>query len=260
MTSASPARPARIARVAIFVGIVWAVASSFVAFDLAALAGFGLLLNTGSGRALALSATVRDSTTCVASTPAGQPVPQARDADATAWVLGVMAGIQSLTARWETDGAAAGDVQPSQWRLLARDRSARAGRNVEELAAELQVPPPRRFTGGLRADANSAYVTAVESDAAGTARAIATRYSASACHFYKMGAYWGYASEVRIMLPGERSIFAPEIAHHARQAGLPESLWAPAIAASPGNATTAELAAQGQQITQAITGYLADRR
>jgi hypothetical protein len=251
---------ARVKQTAAFVAIVWALAASFVAFDLGALGGLGMLLDTRGGRAIALSNTVRNSQTCVAETGATARDDGARmsDAAATAWMLGVMAGMHALTSRWE-DNSTTPDQRP-QWRVLANERSARAARNVETLAARLQVPQPARFTAHERADANTAFMVAVETDAEGTARGIAGKYSAPACHLYKLGAYWGYASEVRIMLPGERSIFALEIEHHARQAGLPEALWAPALPATSPSATTEELATQTYQLTEAITRHLTNAR
>lgn len=252
---------ARVKRTAAFIAIVWALAASFVAFDLAALGGLGMLLDTRGGRAVALSNTVRNSKTCIAETGATSRDGAAptSDAPATAWVLGLMAGMYAVTSRWE-DNSTTGQDQRPQWRVLAKARSARAARNVEKLAAHLQVPQPGRFTSQERADAIPAFMAAVEADAEGTARGIAGKYSETACHLYKLGAYWGYASEVRIALPGERSIFGLEIEHHARRAGLPEELWAPALAATPPSATTEDLAAQTHQLTEAITRHLMNAR
>lgn len=248
----------RIKRVAAFVAIVWAVAASFIAFDLAALAGFGFVLDTRAGRSLALSDTVRNSTTCVAPVDGANRAGAMLRGDAAvrAWVLGVMVGTHAMTSRWEHAGGAVSDDSLPRWRVLARERAAQTARNIEQLATELSVPKPGRFTEQERADANTAYVALVEADAQGTARAIAAAFSESACHLYKLGAYWGYAAEVRIALPVERSIFAVEIEHHARLAGLPEDLWAPALGATRSNASAEQLAAEMQQQSLAVTTFL----
>jgi hypothetical protein len=262
MTSAAGNLSTRIKQVLAFIAIVWAVAASFVAFELAALTGFGLLLETRWGRALALSETVRTSTTCLATSSATTPrdPSELREAAVNAWTLGVIAGMHAMISRWDGDSSGPVDAQPARWRVLARERSARAARSIEQLAGEMQVPKPGRFTAQQRADANTAYMNAVEADADGTARAIAGKYSETACHLYKLGAYWGYASEVRVALPGERSVFGVEIEHHARRAGLPSELWVPAITATASNATTQELAAETQQLTLAINKYLMNAR
>lgn len=257
MPSSPNALPARIKRVAVFVGIVWAVALSFVALELVALAGFGLVLQTDAGRRRAVPQAVRESQTCTPNSPAGPSASdRADDGKAVSWVLGVTAGIRAQNARWGTYGTGAPAEAPPPWLLIARDRLAQAEAAVGELAAQLQLPPPPAFTEGERADAHHAYMILVESDAAGTARAIATRYSAAACHLFKMGAYWGFASEVRMLLPGQTAPFAPEIEHHAREANLPAGLWAPAIVPPPAGATTAEIAAEIQRVTQGVTEHL----
>ena len=247
----------RIQRVAAFVAIVWGLAASFIAFEVLALAGFDLLLGTTRGRALALSDTVRDSQTCtVPPGTASAPRPAELNAEATAWVLGLMSGTHAMVSRWvSVDGSGPDDGTP-QWRAIAKERATRAGRTAEQLAGELQVPVPAAFTGQERGDANTRYMEFVEADTAGTGRAIAARYSPTACHLYKLGAYWGYAAEVRVALPGERSIFALEIEHHARAAGLPEALWAPVLPATPSDATTEQLAAEAQRLGVAVTQHL----
>jgi hypothetical protein len=248
----------RIQRVAAFVAIVWGLAASFIAFEVLALAGFDLLLGTSQGRAFALSDTVRNAQTCTAP-PGAASAPRpagVTNAEATAWVLGLMSGTHAMVSRWVgVDGSGPDDGSP-QWRAFARERATTAGRTAEQLAGELQVPVPATFTGQERGDANTRYMEFVEADTAGTGRAIAAQYSPTACHLYKLGAYWGYAAEVRVALPGERSIFALEIEHHAREAGLPEALWAPVLPATPSNATTAELAAETQRLGVAVTQHL----
>ncbi len=175
MTSPSPTAFTRLKRVAAFVAIVWVLAASFVVFDLAALAGFDLALGTGAGRALGLSGDVRNSTAC--TVPAGAHPDPARvnGAAATAWVLGLMSGTHAFVSRWDDDGNGGGEPSTPQWRTIARERSAQAARNVEQLAAELQVTKPGPFEARNRVDANIAYVTAVEKNDNETARTIAAQ-------------------------------------------------------------------------------------
>jgi hypothetical protein len=242
-------------RAATFVAIVWAIAASFVVFDLVALGGFGLLLDTSAGRELALSDTVRNSRSCL---PLGPPTaPAVSNADASAWVLGLMAGTHALTSRWVPDvSSGTPGAQRPQWQVLAEQRATQAAANVEKLAADLKVPKPAAFHGGKRGNANTAYMIMVEEDPTETARRIAENYGEANCHLYKLGAYWGYAAEVRIALPGERSIFGLEIEYHARKARLPEELWAPALRATASDATTDELVRETGAMTLAVTQHL----
>ena len=260
MTSSPPTALNRLKRIATFVAIVWALAASFVAFDLAALAGFDLLLGTGAGRSLSLSADVRDSTACTV-TAGAQPDP-ARVADAAvmAWALGVTAGTHAFVSRWDDDSSDGADASTPQWRTIARERSALAARHVEELAGGLKVSSPGPFEARNRVDANSAYITAVEKNDNATAGSIAELYGEPVCHLYKLGAYWGFASELRVAVPGQRSAFGIEIEYHAQKAGVPERLWTPALAATPSNATTQQLVTETGELTRAITEYLTNAR
>jgi hypothetical protein len=226
-------------RVAAFVGIVWAVAASFVAFELASLFGFDLLLATGMGRTLALPSAVRDSTACRvnASEHKGSRAERPGDnVDAAAWLLGVKVGMHAHAA--------------------VRQNTIEIAREIEQLAAFLQAPRPGPFGGATRADANTAFMLSVEADPDGTARSIAASHAETSCHFYKMGAYWGYAMMVRMALAGERSVFDLEIDYHARKTRLPAEIWEPLIERTRSNATREELVAETMQLTDAVTNHL----
>ncbi len=135
MPSSPNALPARIKRVAVFVGIVWAVALSFVALELVALAGFGLVLQTDAGRRRAVPQAVSESQTCTPNSPAGQSaLANSDDGKAVSWVLGVTAGIRAQNARWGTYGTGAPAEAPPRWLLIARDRLAQAEAAVGEMS------------------------------------------------------------------------------------------------------------------------------
>jgi hypothetical protein len=260
MTSAASPRASRLTRALAFVAIVWALAGSFVAFELAALGLFGLVLDTAPGRGLAISSTVRDATTCLPPPAAsGAAASRAGAGGAQAWTLGVTSGTYAMTSRWEAGAQPSAEPVP-EWQAIARRRAAEAARVVREVAAELDVPVPPRFTAQDRADAFPAYTAFVEEDAAGTARRLAAAYSETTCHLFKLGAYWGYALEVRAMLPGERAAFAIEMEFHGRRAGVPDALWTPMIEGSGADTTVAERVAEIEAITGAVTGYLTAAR
>jgi hypothetical protein len=122
---------------------------------------------------------------------------------------------------------------------------------MQQFATALQVPGPGDFTARDRSDANGLFTSWLEADESGTARALAARYTSDACHLFKLGAYWGYAMEIRLMLPDERTAFAPEIRYYAEKAGVPPSLWQSAFAPR-----TEPDAAEVQQLTQALTQHL----
>lgn len=260
MTTSATSSFTRLKRVAVFVAIVWALAASFVAFDLAALASFDLVLGTSAGRTLGMSADVRDSTSCTVPADAHPDPARVDDAAATAWVLGLMAGTRAFVSRWDDDRTVGADGQPPRWLTIAHDRSAQAARNVTQLAADLRVPPSAPFEASGRVDANTAYVTAVERNDDETARSIAALYGESVCHLYKLGEYWGFASELRVAIPGQRSAYSIEIEHHARKADVPDRLWTPVLAATPSNATTEALAADTNALSMAITEHLTRTR
>jgi hypothetical protein len=253
MASRSSSRLSGIKRVAIFVAIVWGVAASFIIFELLSLAGFTLLLGTNTARNLAVSDTVRESTTCSSARDDATDRTR-RDAQAAtyAWLLGVTTGTHSRTWRPAPESSAA-DETPQQRRFNAflAERSAQAARNMEQFATALQVPRPGNFSAHERSDAASLFTSWVEVDESGTARALAARYAPDVCHLFKLGAYWGYAMEIRLAMPNERTVFAPEIGFHAEKAGVPGSLWQPAFAPR-----SEPDPAEVQQLTQALTQHL----
>lgn len=252
----------RLKRAAAFTAIVWAVAASFVAFDILALAGFDRMLETSLMRGLALPAAVRNSTTCTQPAAAVDRAlgHQANDTSASIWLLGVTAGVHARNSPWAVAGSTRGDGERSAERRPAHDRSAQAARAVDELATRLRVPIPVPVRPQGSVDPNTAFTFSVESDPDGTARGIAENYTEAACHLYKAGAYWGYAMEVRMALPGTLSGFGSEIEYHARRANLPEELWSPALAVTPSNARREDLVEEARGLTEGITQHLTTGR
>ena len=128
---------------------------------------------------------------------------------------------------------------------------------VETLAHMLSVPPPQPFVPRQIANANTEFIAFVESSA--TSRALTSAHSPEACHLFKLGALWGYASMVRPSLPGERAIFAAEIRHHARGM-LPEELWQPMIEGTKASASREEISRADAALTEGLTKYLGGQR
>ncbi len=229
-------------RVLLFVAIVWLVAGSFVAIDIATLGGMDLLLSKPElAGDLALSNAARDSKTCTVeagASGAGSHTPA--EVRVTAWLMGLNIG---------RDGIA------RQSASVDRSTLAEVMKDVETLASTLGVPPPQPFVPRQLADANTEFIKFVESDSNETARTLARKHSPEACHLFKLGAFWGYANLVRPFLPGERPIFAAEIRHHARGM-LPEELWQPMIDGTKASARGEEISRADAALTAGLTKYL----
>lgn len=237
----------RARRVFAFVAIVWLVAGSFIAFELifVHLTGLAILNPTFSGD-LALSAATRESKTCVVG-PADRShgASPASGVQLGAWLMGLKLGRDALARQY-----ASVDRQ-----LLTQGQD-----DVAKLSQMLGVPQPSVFIPKHFADANTEFVRFVEADANETALALAVQHSPQACHLYKLGAFWGYASLVRPSLAGERSVFAAEIWHYAQHAALPAPLWQPMIERTPRNATESEIASATGTLTQAVARHLETAR
>lgn len=233
----------RAGRVLLFVAIVWSVAGSFIAFEIAALGGMGFLLSKPEFAGnLALSNAARDSKTCTVEagangTGGGHTPAEVR---VTAWLMGLNIG---------RDGIA------RQSASVDRNTLAEVMKDVETLANTLGVPAPQSFVPRQLADANTEFIRFVETDSNETAKALAHRHSAEACHLFKLGAFWGYATLVRPFLPGERPIFAPEIRHHARGM-LPPELWQPMTEGTKASANAGEISRTDAAVTESLTKYL----
>ena len=120
----------RLKHAALFVAIVWALAASFVAFELLSLSATDVMLaNPEAIGDLALSQATQQSTACKVGPgeAAGQAGPLAApEAKADAWMLGVHFG---------------SDTQSG---VPSRDRTnAQSVSEVERLAGRLAVPTPR---------------------------------------------------------------------------------------------------------------------
>lgn len=239
--------PRRLKRAALFVAIVWALAGSFVAFDLLSQsAADAMLANPEALGDLALSQATRQSTACNVGPgeAAGQAGPlTAPDARAEAWMLGVHFGSDTQSGVPSRDSATAQSVS-----------------EVERLAGRLGVPAPSSFSARRIADAHAEFVSHVEADAAGTAHRLAVRYSPEACELYKLGAFWGYAMWIRVALPGKRTALAVPIDYHGRQAGVPEPLTRAMITPASARGSRADRAAEAIALTEAVTKHLAGAR
>lgn len=237
----------RLGRVLLFVAIVWSVAGSFIAIEIAALGGMDVLMSKPAlSGGLVLSNATRDSKTC-SPAPGERAVPvetNPAEVRVAAWVLGLKIGRDALARQYAS-------VDPNTL--------AQALKDVETLANMLSVPPPQAFVPRQVANANSEFVAFVESNSNETARSLALEHSSEACHLFKLGVLWGYASLVRPSLPGERSIFAAEIRYHAQDA-LPDRLWQPMTERTPSNASGQEIFRADAALTEGLTQYLGSQR
>ena len=244
----------RLKRAGAFIAIVWAVAASFVAFELAVLFGVDLALaNPGATGSLMLPNAISQSTSCSVESGQGSAASAVAEARAAAWLLGLKVGNRAQVGQWLSNPAGSrAQAQHDAFREFLRGTDAEAA----QLATYLGVPPPDVFVPRNLAEANIEFVTSVEADATRTARMIAAAHAVDACYLYKLGAYWGYAMMVRMALPGERSVYAIEIEYYARRARLPEELWLPVIDQMPTDATSKEVEADMTQRMDALTDYL----
>ncbi len=247
------ARPGRLKRAAAFVGIVWLVAGSFVAFEVVAMHGLDLALAWPAvfGR-IVLSEATQKSTACTVQPdehPAGPPREVGPDtARYGAWRLGLLMGQEAQIRHWY--------AQIRQRSAIDPGALAESAQSIKQLADLLGVPFPGAFTTRQVAAANVEFLAFVEGDSLGTAHQMAVRYSPDACQLYKLGALWGYSAPVRAHTAGHRAVFGVEINHYARRLGLPEALWRPMVKPTPRNATTEAIAIHTTQLTEGVTKHL----
>ena len=230
-------------RVLLFIVIVWSVAGSFVAIEIATLGGMGWLMSRPElAGNLVLSNAARDSKTCAVeggASDAGSHTPA--EVRVTAWLMGLNIG---------RDGIA------RQSASVDRNTLAEVMKDVETLASTLGVPAPQPFVPRQLADANTEFIKFVESDSNKTAQALAHRHSPEACHLLKLGAFWGYANLVRPFVPGERAIFAAELRYHAVRAKLDSSLWQSMTEGTQTSASREEIFRADAAVTEKLTKYL----
>lgn len=231
----------RLKRAAAFVAIVWGVALSFVAFEVAILRGMDLALtHPDVFGSLLLRRDVSESTSCDAG-PADPATPGRRGARADAFTLGVGLGREAVFRQWARSNPAA--VDP----LAA---------HVQQAAESLGVPAPGSFVPQRLANANTEFVAWLEADRHATAQRLAALHSPQACHAYKLGAVWGYSEVVRMALPGRPAVFRVEIRHYARQIPVPEALWRPMLEPSAAPAGSAELEAEMAAVSAQLVAFL----
>jgi hypothetical protein len=234
----------RLKHASLFVAIVWALAGSFVAFDLLFLSATDAALAKPEALGdLALPEATQQSTACKVGQDeaTGQSGPlAAADAKADAWMLGVRFGSDTQSGAPSRDPTNAQSVS-----------------EVERLAARLAVPVPGAFSARQIANAHTEFVTHVEADASGTAHRLAVRYSPEACQLYKLGAFWGYTMWIRVGVPGKRTAMAIPINYYGRQAGLPEPLTRAMVTPASADTSRADRAAEAIALTEAVTKHLA---
>ena len=234
----------RLRNAALFVAIVWALAASFVAFDLLSLSiADAIVANPEQAGDAALSEATRQSTACKVGPEeaAGQAGPlDAPAARADAWMLGVHFGSDTQSGKPSGDRATPQFVS-----------------EVERLAERLAVPAPRPFKARQIANAHDEFVSHVEADTGGTAHKLAVRYSPEACEVYKLGAFWGYTMWIRVSLPGRRSAMAIPINYYGRQVGLPEPLRKAMVTPASADGSRADRAAEAIALTDAVMKHLA---
>ena len=221
--------------------LVWGVAATFVGLNVVGTRVMGFLLGNPSlvGNLL-ISEETRESKTCVVDSGSGSRSPSP-EVLVGAWVLGLASGRDALARQHAS-------VNPE---TLAQNIA-----EVAPIAEGLGVPPSATFVPKHLADANREFIIFVEIDRSGTARRLALRHGAQPCHLYKLGGFWGYASLVRPMVPGERALFAAEIEHHAKLASLPREVWQPLVEATPSGGSYREIAEDAMVRTQRVTGRL----
>lgn len=244
--NATPALAPRLTRVVAFVAIVWAVAGTFIALDVVARRGLDVAIGHPElfGEVM-LSPAVSRSTIC-SPAPAMEahhrpPALQPSDLRTGAWTLGLAVGRDAILRQFSV-------TDPDARRALS------AG--IERAAGRLAVPAPEAFVPRNLATGNLEFIAFVESDTRNTARTLARQYSSQACELYKLGAVWGYSELVRLETPGHRAIFAVEIRHYARRAGLPDDLWRPMHEPTRAAATREELEASTAALTETVTRHL----
>jgi hypothetical protein len=236
----------KVKRAAAFVAIVWSLAASFVAFEVASVESVDLARSyPGLVGDLMVSGAVMRSTNCTVASgeapPAGATGISERQARGGAWSLGLRVG-------WEAQARQSATVQPA---TLAELRG-----GIETFAMLLGIPAPRPFEPVNVAMSNTEFVAAVERDPEGTAHALALRYSPDTCRHYKLGALWGATAIARAYVAGEIPAHAADIAYYARQIGLPDSLWRPMTGRTAAAASSPALSQESQALTDAMTQYL----
>jgi hypothetical protein len=249
--AATPARPfvSRLRNVLAFVLIVWAVATTFIVFEMVSLSSTDLAVSYPAVfGGITLSRAVTESTSCVvAASDTRELSPltlSAADGRTGAWILGLDLGRDAVFRQY---------AEPNSPFLAELEAGS------SQLAERLGVPAPAAFRSEQLANANTEFVAFVEQDAGGTAHRFAENVSPQACELFKLGALWGYSEMVRPSLPGERAVFAMEIRYHALRADVPEPLWNPMLQRIPADSKADDVIAQMTTLTQGVTTYLGGR-
>jgi hypothetical protein len=227
-----------------FVAIVWGVAASYVAFEVAALRAMNLALAyPGLFGGVVLPKVVSESTSCEATPSEGRGERTTSAGRAGAFALGVSVGHEAVFRQWARSNPAL--IEPLD-------------AEVQKTAASLGVASPGSFVPQRLAEANQEFIGWIEADDRSTARQLAGRYGPEACHAYKLGAAWGYSEVVRMALPSYRAVFGVEIRYYARQIPIPDELVAPMLEPSSFPAGSAELESEMDVTRGRILAFLGD--
>ena len=200
----------RLKRVAAFVGIVWAVAASFIAFELASLAGFNLLLATGAGRALALPNAVRASTACTVSPSEHSGSLAQRPGDnvgAAAWLLGVKVGMHAQMSQWLVDQSPRTGVPAAQWATVCGRTHSRPNTRFSSSRHFCRCRNRHRSsrrTARTRTPPSSSRSKRIPMNRSPHC----DHLRRAAVSLIQGGGILGYAMMVRMALPGEGSVFS----------------------------------------------------
>lgn len=235
----------RVRRALAFVAIVWAVAGSYMAFEVASSEATGLMRSHPEAVGdLLLSRATTQSTTCVVAT--GEKASgavrgvSAAEARAASWLLGISLGRDAVVRQ----------LSGSDPRVLEAGVA-----QMSRFAEVLGVPAPVFFVPRRWANAHREFSQFVEADGTETAHQLAVGYAPEDCELYKLGAFWAYSAAVRVVLPDRQLTHDAEIRHHARKAALPESLWRPLVD-PPAAAEGKGRASQDEAVTARITKHL----
>jgi hypothetical protein len=233
----------RLKHAVMFAVTVWALAASFVAFELLGFAFTRVMVaNPEQAGDLLVSAATLQSSACdvAVNEAAGQAGALGeREAKADAWMLGVHFGSDTQSAAQRAPGS-----------------TLQGNGEVERLSTELAVPAPRAFSAQNFASAHDEFVTHVEADAGGTAHRLAVSYSPEACRLFKLGAFWGYTMRIRVTLPGTSTVMSIPINYYARQVAMPEALTRAMITPMAAGGSRADRAAEAIALTEAVTRHL----
>jgi hypothetical protein len=202
-----------IGRFLIGVAIIWSIAGAFVALEIGLPELLGRAVEAGAvsdGMVMPGGLTPEPPAHCG---PSGAPAPNApRETRYIAWRLGHQVGWSAGLANMDQSDEA----------------SARALAQWQARAGDIGIPAPLVPRIRHAAKALGEFEAHIESDPQCTAARLSQTYGKRYGSTFKLGAYVGYATLFRMALPGA-AVFAPNIRHHGRSAGVPGELLQPLL-------------------------------